>query len=904
VCPTLGDPNIATAPHLSAAEHEWTVLVIGDGPLGAQLMEELERQGQDVEEAETDNASTAVMVSAPDMVVLVGDAADDRGERVLGALAEGSHSAVAPVMVIGDSSRAQVHPNYRHGPVAALSNKLPIPLLAKRVLELAREVPDRSGEQSGPVTGDQLGTLVEGLSADKRSGTLDVTPDETTGESESLVMAAGESVSESTDEFVARVQPQLEDAPGSFRFKERSGGTTDSVAPPRPAGLTEPELPAAPTSTAPPPPTVRLLVVDGDPARANSLAQALRDGGSVAHAISDVRDIDAAASTDAHIMLMTPTHMRTRCKAIIEAIEAHPRLRWASTLLAPQGLLWPPDGSDPNLDVLQRKFDKLTEPDQKLAAQTSGARFETRLEVTGPGRMLRAIAACGEPRRVVVRHPRVKVAITMERGHVVQATAKPVDRNTPVEGSAALSTLFAIRSGRVEVSPVKPAITLHSAPSLEDALDRAASVASPVAPSIVPPAPAAVPAPRSAAQPTPPVPADPPSGQLWQQGPAFEPPEAAALPAPPESSGEITPPPPAFMPMDSGAFDSEGSGVIELASGPLPLSSVLGLGRAPNDGNAEDEEHGEFDIDLRASVPDGFAQDEDPPELPRTSLAAALADTSTRLGTLSATGMRIGRNALSGARRIGERIDLDAIKVAARPALEALARRAAAVPPKVRMGAASALGAILIAVIAWPSGDGQPEASASARAAVQPTAPVAAPPAPVAAPPEPPSPAEPTAAAPSAEQAAEPIPAEPATEEVLAAEPELAMEALEPPPPAGTDRASRVARAQHLQRMASRLRRQGRLGLAESKYLEALAEWPRYPLAMAGVVRLHLARKDGREAVRWARKLVRVQPKRGNNQLLLGDAYMLRRNVSKAKAAYRQSARYGNRTAKKRIAAL
>lgn len=54
--------------------------------------------------------------------------------------------------------------------------------------------------------------------------------------------------------------------------------------------------------------------------------------------------------------------------------------------------------------------------------------------------------------------------------------------------------------------------------------------------------------------------------------------------------------------------------------------------------------------------------------------------------------------------------------------------------------------------------------------------------------------------------------------------------------------------------------------------MRALKAWPNYPRALAGVVRVHLARKDGAEAVRWAKRLVSVQPKRSNNQLLLGDA--------------------------------
>jgi hypothetical protein len=67
------------------------------------------------------------------------------------------------------------------------------------------------------------------------------------------------------------------------------------------------------------------------------------------------------------------------------------------------------------------------------------------------------------------------------------------------------------------------------------------------------------------------------------------------------------------------------------------------------------------------------------------------------------------------------------------------------------------------------------------------------------------------------------------------------------------------------------------------------------------VVRVHLDRRDGVEAVRWAKRLVRMQPNRSNNQLLLGDAYKLRGDLKNARKAWERSATYGNRTARRRL---
>jgi hypothetical protein len=110
-----------------------------------------------------------------------------------------------------------------------------------------------------------------------------------------------------------------------------------------------------------------------------------------------------------------------------------------------------------------------------------------------------------------------------------------------------------------------------------------------------------------------------------------------------------------------------------------------------------------------------------------------------------------------------------------------------------------------------------------------------------------------------------------------------------------------LVRARELCGEGHTLRAHGRLGLAEAKYLEALSLFPRYPRAMAGVVRVHLTRGDGAEAVRWAERLVAMQPNRSNNQLLVGDAYALSGKANEARQHWRQSAAYGNAAARKRL---
>lgn len=153
-------------------------------------------------------------------------------------------------------------------------------------------------------------------------------------------------------------------------------------------------------------------------------------------------------------------------------------------------------------------------------------------------------------------------------------------------------------------------------------------------------------------------------------------------------------------------------------------------------------------------------------------------------------------------------------------------------------------------------------------------------------PPEAPEPAAtplPSANIEPAEAAAPPVSAAPATRE---------------------EQPGRLKEAQLLVQRARRQRRAGKLEHAEATYLEAVARLPNYPLAIAGLVRVYLDRKNGVEAVRWAEPLVKLQPSRDSYQLLLGDAYALRGDAAKAEQAWRQAKQLGSKTARKRLRVL
>jgi hypothetical protein len=127
------------------------------------------------------------------------------------------------------------------------------------------------------------------------------------------------------------------------------------------------------------------------------------------------------------------------------------------------------------------------------------------------------------------------------------------------------------------------------------------------------------------------------------------------------------------------------------------------------------------------------------------------------------------------------------------------------------------------------------------------------------------------------------------------------VDAYDAPEHARPDRKQAIAIADRYVAEGHQLLKRSKLQAAKSAYVKALRAFPEYPRSLAGITRVELQRKDGAEAVRWARRLIAVQPKRGNNQLLLGDALALHGDDSLARAAWRRAANYGNATARQRL---
>src|SRR5262245_26215258 len=145
------EPKKATA--APAPSIEPTLLLVGaDDKFAPALRVALSRHRMYVETAEVSDVADTVVVTAPDLVLLVGEAARDGGKVVLEKLASSSSTSVVPVAILDDNQALDVRLRaFRHGAVAIIPRSASIDAIADEVARLAREIPERGGAALGTV---------------------------------------------------------------------------------------------------------------------------------------------------------------------------------------------------------------------------------------------------------------------------------------------------------------------------------------------------------------------------------------------------------------------------------------------------------------------------------------------------------------------------------------------------------------------------------------------------------------------------------------------------------------------------------------------------------------------------------------------------------------------------------
>lgn len=491
--PTRRPPSlrpVSVVPRNQRSSQEPAVLVVGATQAFLDGLEPaLARHRVYVETCAVDDVASAVVITAPDLVVLAGDVAREGGTAVLARLASSPHSSVVPVVLLTDDAALEARLRaFRHGAAAVIPKSASMDGIAERIASLAREIPDRGGSTLGDVGEATLSELVEALTKELRTGILSVHtrsgPDE---EAVRLVLGAGRPLSDAIEDFVERVRGQVVMAePLRYEFDERAGGTVQLLG----ADLNVPRAGEEDIAG------LRILLADDDTARADAVTQELRERGVTVV----VTDLDPASTRftrlrqlDPAILLIGEQQARGVGYELMRKLRRDSRLRWSSLLVVRWNEVWTEESSVPAVERILGTLATLAEPEQSARQRAdAGVQFDTRLEIMGPARLLRALASTTRALRVTVSNPRLQVQIDLAQGLVVGAVAHTLDESTRVlEGVTALAGLLVLSSGRVNITPVEQPATANVMATVDVALNQADAEPPPIAPS--------VPAPRRAA---------------------------------------------------------------------------------------------------------------------------------------------------------------------------------------------------------------------------------------------------------------------------------------------------------------------------------------------------------------------------------------------------------------------
>src|SRR5262252_10049302 len=263
-------PRGQSADRRERGESEPTVLLVGaDKAFHGALAKALSTHGVYVETATPHGVIDATVAAAPDLVLLVGDAAADGGSSVLAHLHASPHSSVVPVAILADETALDERlRGFRHGAAAVIPRSASVDAIAERIATLARDVPDRDEGTIGHVGEATLDELVQALSKELRSGILSIKgPKGSEDDTVRVVLGGGRPLAQTIDEFVSRLQKHVLHAERlEYEFDERAGGTVQLLGA---EGLDS-------ATTGDDVSGLRILLADEDAARADAIAHALR----------------------------------------------------------------------------------------------------------------------------------------------------------------------------------------------------------------------------------------------------------------------------------------------------------------------------------------------------------------------------------------------------------------------------------------------------------------------------------------------------------------------------------------------------------------------------------------------------------------------------------------------------
>lgn len=427
----------------------------------------LDRHGVTVHRPQQDSSLLeSVAVESPDLLVLIGDAARSDADELLQTLmADPAASRVPAVLVADDPPLESRLRAFRSGAIAVVPRGASADAIAARIAELAREVPEDSGSfqgELGEATLDELTALV----ADELRRSI-TSADGVDTKSIRLMLGAGLPVAEALEAFVSQLKPLVEQSdsvheelfdPTGTEWSELGNGSSDPFS--------DLSLLSG----------LRLLLMDTDPGRADTLAQAMRlhDAEVVVTQVS-IDGFKRAYGFDPEVVILDSTALDDGRFETVRHLRKNIRLRWASLLVVRWEDIWPPSSPSPDIAQLSARIAPLTQHDRTLKSQAQTENtLETRIERTGPGRMLRILSSVPGNVHMTAKSTKARFEIDLAEGLIVGATCMRHGAGAGTsEGIAALRDFLDLGSAQVFIEKRPHPSVANVMTPVEEALDAA-----------------------------------------------------------------------------------------------------------------------------------------------------------------------------------------------------------------------------------------------------------------------------------------------------------------------------------------------------------------------------------------------------------------------------------------------
>jgi CheY-like chemotaxis protein/Flp pilus assembly protein TadD len=434
---------------MSDEEHRPTVLMVGQGePMQTALGEALRRHGISVAGCATAELEQAVRVYAPDLVVLIGDAAVRGGATVVRRMAANRATDVLPVAVVSnDAVLKHEGQDFRTGAVAIVPRGAGADAIARRLAELADEVPERPGLVTGSINESNLQDVVDLVSNDTKTGILSIRSPKGVLEGMPMVVETERASAHNMELILERLHKAMEASePLEYEFHETSGGRLSTF----PTASDAKEVDLTQLRGA------RVVILDSDELRAERLAQVLGARGvQIAAADFSTAVIPRIREIDPQVVVLDSSAVGGQGIEFVRAMRKDPQLRWASMLVVRWEDFWPASASDaePDLAELAGRMLPMIDQDAEVARRVEDeVDFDTRLELIGPGRLLRALGSMPGVRHVAIGGHKRNVEIDIADNSIVGAYATLHEGTTQnLQGMPALLALWGLNSGRVSV---------------------------------------------------------------------------------------------------------------------------------------------------------------------------------------------------------------------------------------------------------------------------------------------------------------------------------------------------------------------------------------------------------------------------------------------------------------------